>query len=660
MRALSSTLLAAQKTASAVPFVQVQVSDRITNVVRLRWERFYTGAEAENYHAAANPADGSLLRAWVDPAGPTLFYQRTAAPDDTSDYSLWSNFGSVANRDVALASNGHAVLLAYVDAAGSDIEVQDSDDDGATFGAAVTAASLAGVTWLALALRSNGDALLVYADATTVRVVRRTSGTWGAPATWTGTTNSITGVAVVHVSDFHLAVAGTDADDNPRLWTRIYGDGGQRPPGVWSTAYALAEADAASDVSFKAPFFGYVDVHRLFFVEEYAGSVAYSRPHWTSFPAGQSFDANAWREPVPFDHENDFGMAFAGDHTNAWLSTPDGVWNASMVWFPQTDLSADVQELSLEQTRDRGRIAVSLRNDDGRYNDLPNGAYSVIRPGAQLEVAPGLVTGEGEEVCAPALIYSIDGWEHTSSGGEATLVIRASDGLALLDRWHARRQHTWLAGDTSVALILAFVCGRAGLEKLNVNASTISQTIEPDFTIHPGEDGGRVVQRLLAMVPDLLRVVAQDVYLTEPEAADASVYEYGGNHAIFSGRYASSGLAVNRVQAFGDGVVAQEFDWPDIEDQHDRLQQVFDLNVTTQANAEDRAALTLRKASLALPRGEIVTPANCGQELNDVVTVTDGSAGIDAQDFRVAGIQLRWVRRDGRARYEQRLLLAEV
>ncbi|MCH8949528.1 MAG: hypothetical protein IIB87_04030 [Chloroflexi bacterium] len=63
MRYLTPTLLAAQKEASAEPFVEVKVSDRAADIVRLRWSRLYTGGETDAYHAAAMPADGSLLRA---------------------------------------------------------------------------------------------------------------------------------------------------------------------------------------------------------------------------------------------------------------------------------------------------------------------------------------------------------------------------------------------------------------------------------------------------------------------------------------------------------------------------------------------------------------------------------------------------------------------
>ena len=68
MRTLSSALLNAQKSASGIPYVKVEVSDRIAGVTRLRWTRLYTGSEDDSYHAAAMPVDGSLIRARVSSA----------------------------------------------------------------------------------------------------------------------------------------------------------------------------------------------------------------------------------------------------------------------------------------------------------------------------------------------------------------------------------------------------------------------------------------------------------------------------------------------------------------------------------------------------------------------------------------------------------------
>lgn len=655
MRSLSPTLVAAQQAASATPFVQVTVSDRIGDVARLRWERLYSGAEPDKYHAATVPGDGSLLRVRVTGAGQPLAYQRVTSPGPGSNFAMWSSLDAAADAGVALAASGPNIALAFVAPIGSSLRVRESADYGATFGAAVTAAGESGaISWVAAARKNDGTVLLVYSLGGVVKTVKRVSGVWGAPAAWPYNASAISGLAVTHAGDYHLAIAGVDSSGRAKLWTAVYGDGFGQAADTWSPLLELAAAESGSDVTFRAPSLAALDTHRLFFVERYTGSVAYTRLQWTWFAPTHAFAANAWREPLPFDDDTVFGLAISGNASFAWLSAPDGVWRAS-IQPPTLDVSDDVLELVSETRRDGAAVRVVLRNDDGRYNDLSN---SAMRLGAELTVSPGYVTSAGPEV-SPGPRYRIDGWEHISAGGEATLTLIASDGWSVLRHWHARRQYVWAAGSAAVGEILLFVLGRAGIELVDIGGSAVITSQRPAFTIHPGEDGERVVQRLLAMTPDALRIVAEFAYLFEPLATDAADYAYGTNHRIYRARYASNGLVANRAQVFGNNVLAEAFAWEEIDDLFDRLRQVHDLNVSSVGTAEDRAAAALRQETLATERGELVTPVNCGQELYDVVAVTDPQAGLLAERFRVAGITLRYLRR-GPAVYEQRLRLSRV
>ena len=48
-------------------------------------------------------------------------------------------------------------------------------------------------------------------------------------------------------------------------------------------------------------------------------------------------------------------------------------------------------------------------------------------------------------------------------------------------------------------------------------------------------------------------------------------------------------------------------------------------------------------------------PVNCGQQLYDVIDITDSGAGLDAEKKRVLGMVLTY--NPSRGQYEQRLLL---
>ncbi len=86
----------------------------------------------------------------------------------------------------------------------------------------------------------------------------------------------------------------------------------------------------------------------------------------------------------------------------------------------------------------------------------------------------------------------------------------------------------------------------------------------------------------------------------------------------------------------------------------------MDDNLTAQARADARASTLLRQSALAAPRGELTVVPNVGQEVADVVSVTDAALGLSAARHRVAALRLRLLRGGARPRYEMTLSLTEV
>jgi hypothetical protein len=548
------------------------------------------------------------------------------------------------------------VLLFYVDADGITVRLRESTDHGATFSAAVTIATAgAAVGWMAAAMKSDGIALLVYSVGAIMYAVKRSSGIWGSPAAWSNSVGSVTGVACLYQSDFNIAICGSDANSNTKVWTAIYGDGYSQAVGTWSALQEVTTANAGSNVSFQAPSLSYPDEFRLCFVEKYTGTEAYTRPYFAYSPATADYVNNLWREPFPLlDISSDYGLAMAYNATHAWLSSPGDVWRASLT-TPTLDVTANVLELNAEDRSGAGRLRLSLRNDDGRYLTL--GANAALRLGSEVRVSPGYMTTAGNQASdGPA--YWIEGYEHTSGDGVATLVIEAADGWSLLEGWRARRQYAWAEGQQNVFQLLSFVFARAGLEFASLGNSATITNLYPSFAIHPGENGATAARRLLSMVPDILFLRGHFGYLRNPLASEASAYSYGASHSIRRGRYGVASQAVNRVQAYGDGLLVETYDWDSIADLYDRLQQVHDLNLDTIAKGQERGAAVLRREDMASGVGEIVVLTNCGQELYDVIDVTDATAGLSAARERVLGLNLRYLPKRGV--YEQRLLLGNV
>jgi hypothetical protein len=650
MRTLAAPLLTAQRSSSAVPYLKVTVSDRIGGIRRLAFSRLYSGSEPDGYHAATMPGDGSLLRARA--SGGRLYYQRVANPGAGSNFASWTDLEAAANAGVALCVDGSRVLLFFVDAGGTVLKVRESTDNGATLGAAVTVATASGaVSWLAADVKANGDALLIYSVGATVFSVKRTSGSWGAAAAWTNSVASITGLACYYQGDWNATVCGTNAPGEAFTWTCIFGDGFSQASNTWSSLREVTRASAGSNVTFRAPFLSQPDTYRLTFVEKYAGSASYSRPYHSYSPATADFASNLWREPVPFDLTSDFAQAMAFSPNAAWLSTPSGVWTASLLAAP-LDVTADVLEAATDDRPLGGRCRIVLRNDGGRYFTLP----SQIKAGAEIRVSPGYMTASGPQVSdGPA--YWIESIERRSVNGEATLVLEGRDAWSLLEGWTARRQYTWAAGERNVFGILQFLFSRAGLEFSSAGSSATAANHYPAFTAHPGDSGLTAVRRLLATVPDVVFARGEFAFLTEPLASEATDYAYGTDHALLAGRYADDTPEANRAQVFGNAVFGERFDWTGVQAVYDRLRQVDDRNLTTVAQAETRADTMLRTAAVAGMSGEITVPVNCGQELYDVIEVTDPAAGLAAARRRVLAIATRYATGQ-RPLYEQRISLS--
>jgi len=329
------------------------------------------------------------------------------------------------------------------------------------------------------------------------------------------------------------------------------------------------------------------------------------------------------------------------------------------------DLTTDVLSLRQETSETSGRLIVELRNDDERYASPGEGDLSVLDLGCQLEFSPGYRTTEGNEVSS-VLTYSLEAYEHTSSGGKASLILSAADAWNLLKNWTARHQFRWnkASDEMSIKDVIAFVLARVGLKLEVKSQSSVITSYYPDFTIHPNNRGETVITKLLSFVPDVLFVEGNKVYVVNPLTSDSSVYSYGSSHYILDGRYRKGTGELNRVQVEGydtgadKPVIVDSFVWGEIARVYDRLRQVEDSNIDTVAKAQARGEAYLRQAEIESAGGAITVPVNCGQQLYDVIDITDSRAGLSGEKKRVLGLAL--VYSPSRGEYEERLSLGEV
>jgi hypothetical protein len=331
-------------------------------------------------------------------------------------------------------------------------------------------------------------------------------------------------------------------------------------------------------------------------------------------------------------------------------------------------LTSDVLSVRIEQAPRSGKLTVELRNDDGRYASPGSGDLSVLDIGCQLDLSPGYVTSAGNEVSS-GQTFILEAYEHISAGGKSMLTLHAFDSWNSISVWRARHQFRWnkAANELSIKGILEFVLARVGLKVEVVSQSSVITSTYHDFTINPNNRGETVIRKLLSFVPDVLFIEGNKAYLVNPQSSDTSDYSYVNpqttDHPIFEGRYRVGAWELNRIQveglaADGSPIITDTFAWDEIDKLYDRFRQLYTTNLDTVTKAQAQAEAYLREAEIESANGIIRIPTNCGQQLYDVIDITDSRAGLSAEKKRV--LELILVYQPSRGLYEHRLLLGAV
>lgn len=667
MRQLSETLIAAQRQASRTPYIKVEARNTIFGVARLDWERLYSGSEADCYHGMTMPGDGSMVRVRLTPLDDAqkLYRQRVADPSPQSDFSQWVYTNQYNALVVTCCSLGAEVSIFWIRNDRAIYQMK-STDYGVSWGSPVIVdyAPTAIINGIAAAYKPNGDLALFFSDQSTLYVKKRLNGIWQSRVAWDKSTGDLSSVAVVYDGDWSILIAGQDTADNFKVWSLLYGDGEKVPAGEWSELQMMASAPADGDFKYDGVFLDKPDALRAFFVEHYTGIEAYHRPFWSNAVSGNQIADNLWREPVPFNLSSEYGLAPAHHDDYCWLSSPNGVWRARLN-MQSLELTGDVINIREELAQTSGRLAIELRNDECQYATPGQGSLAALDIGCQIDFSPGYVSCGCNEV-SEGLAFILESYEYTSAGGKASILLRAEDGWSIIRNWRARHQFRWNkdTADACVRDILSFVLARSDLKLEVKSQSAVVTGFYPDFAIQPGASGEAVIERLLSFVPDVLFIEGDTAYLVNPLPEDESSYSYGDEHPVLEGRYRKGIWEFSRVQVegqdseTGEAVIVDSFGWDEIGRFNDRLRQVEDNNIHTVAEAQQRGDAWLREAEIESYGGYIRTPVNCGQQLYDVVDVTDSRAGLAAERRRVLGINL--VFSPGRSEYEQRLLLGAV
>jgi hypothetical protein len=700
MRTLSATLLAAQKKPDRLPYVEAKVYDFEQGIQRLHWTRLYQGSEPDNHHGIAFDGQGAMHRIRYGGSN-ILYYQKVTSPGPETDpptiYINWDEIATDCEGPCAIAASGAKVYIFYRKT-DNTIRKLYSHNYGADWTNAELSnyqdtTSMAAAWWgtgnivvcflaNSVVLNCELNAIVLNTDTQAASEYPKseplTNGLWdiyGLGATFANGITMAERMCIIFAAGksdypYHIyALFRTELSDT-------YG---------WLAWQYFATAPAA-----EGPKFQYPDVHRpldaashesfqMTAVENFTGTTAYSRPLRFHAVRASEFSEMAYSEPKPFLEgvSSTYGLRLATTGSYWWLERPDGVWRAARAAGEPLDLTQDIVELN---QRIPGELTIELDNSKGQYASPGSGPLANLKKRSEVLLKLGYKTSAGNEA-SQAGVYWLDSWEWTSDPGLSTFRLFCLDGWGLSDRWLARTQLRWnfawfpVLPETVWQLIKRMLC-RWGICLCNLaNRSTAITTLKPEFIVNPGQPGDAAVRRLLAMASDLLDyqryypAIDYTVATTkEPRGPDhqypdQSCYEYKnapGYHHILAGNYRlatplSQARAIGR-DASEANIIASAFDWDNLKLAIDNFQPDYDPNLENAARAQERADAILRKSSLEAEGGQIIVPVNCGQELYDVITVSDERCGISSKLYRVMGMQVDYSRRQ--ARYTQRLTLA--
>jgi len=649
MRELSETLLAEQQLAPiALGRIKVEVKNKRGSVRILAFERLYEGAEQDHRHGVAMPGDGSLIR--IRLAGDPLYIyrQRVTDPDENSDYTQWTQIEQCHYSRPAVCASGANVLIFWVGTDPYPIRYIESTDNGATWTEPATLTSPANCPyWLAAAMKPNGDVCLIYWEWDVVKALKRTSGSWGSPATWTNDVNQCSSLAIVYHDDWNILVTGRDVDDNRSVWTCVYGDGNQASVGTWTALQDIMVMGTDTSYDYRAGSIDYLDEFRPFWCEWRNSPPETYHIYWTYSLPDKDYIDNLWREPIPFNYDSYYGLAICHSATHAWLSSPNGVWRASRdetIW----DITSKVVEIKqwFAPQRYQSRLNVVVDNTAGLYNSFNKLGYEAI-------VYLGYKTAIGDEYSATPSCW-ITGWKFASppwfpllmiypAGVLGTLHIEAETAWDILEGHKARRLFEWTAGQKSVKQLLEFVLARAGFELVEISSSSAINNFKPEFKILEGYTLRWAVKKLLSYVDDIVFQRDDKFYLKQPQDDDSVDYTYdsafGNAHIVYRGQYGLHKWHPNRAQVWGTNLMVERFAWDQVDAIYDDLSRVEKPTYPDTTRATERAELELRKGEVWTGAGGwCQVPTNCGQELFDVIQITDRTAGVYNTKRRVLGI----------------------
>jgi hypothetical protein len=487
---LSSTLAAHQQGRARRPHLSAQAYATRAGSPVLRWSRIYSGAEADNPHALATTASGA--HQYVVRARNTAGTVYTSSQDYNASpsWSSWSNtIAATSGAPVALAAIAAETILVYVANAGLDVRIKTSTDNGATWSASTTLVTEASaIGFLAVAFNPLGDVCVFYTlgTTTTLKRLRRTSGTWaGAGTNWSKSASvaTLSGLSACHDgADFNLVITGTEVTTtNPRAWATRMGDLGLTT-NAWGSLVSVAEADSLGTTTFKAPSLSnLVTDFAAFFTQSESANVPFDRAMY-SRPVHAAGVQGGWSEPAPHEATGVYGVAVAwSSGTSVFAAQPGGLWHASV--SDSCDLSDRVVSGDYRITPTSSRCSLELDNHDGLLvAALHPASFPGFATGNTLRLTPGYASVE-----APPPDDSFNRADNTTSLGSTDT---GQPWVALSGVWGIYNNHGMTYDGAYGQHVAAFDCAWADFD---LSAVIAKVGLDAGFVVRASDDNNYIL-----------------------------------------------------------------------------------------------------------------------------------------------------------------------
>lgn len=638
MLELASSLTAHQQGLRRVPALEVLVSPERFDIPALRFAPDFEAAETEYPHDATFAPDGTFVQV----------ANRNGNLDVRLDFGSWTTIDTnpAPGEPVAIAATTTEITI--ITGEGNSLVRYHSTDNGLSWSSPATIVTEASpITAVALGARaSNGNlcAFYVLNSTSTVKRLRRSSGTWaGSGTTWTKSAdwNAINGIAAIwQVGAFVLLITGEQATTlKPTVAAYAMGDGAL-PTNVWSGPELVLQADPASTITYAAPHLESIeDLPFGTFTATQTADVAFSGRIFLTHGTDAT-GIQGWREPAPLPFSGTHGASLSYSDTIGAYAATLSRSDASPV-EDDVDLSAALTSCSWRQTPTSCKARLSFALPEGTTEPL-------LAPGNGIRIRHGYRSGtDGAAQYGLALTLAIDRVTATVAGGRQTITVDAIGPWETLDDWRSPQAWTAPSGTTR-GTIFQYIAGRAGLTLTLLTGewapSDAWTNEQPAFAIAAGESGGSVLRRLLEPTGDFVRATGGRFDALSFAPDQSTVYDYGtGLHAV--GEVSTiTAAAPNWFRIQGPDRYADAFDEHEANTVGPRFLTLRQLSSNTDELAEEAAAAALRRVRVLTPRAKIAIPANVGAELFDPVTITSEPLGLETAAYRVIEIEFTFRR----------------